>query len=214
MRSETQTAAAPWCWMCDATGTPRAAEHVFPQWLLARLGAAGHTFAGGVRAAELTVPEVCAVCNTGWMSALEVAFRSVAFEQPRRGPIADTTQLILARWFAKTAVLVHAAAGSADRIQDADRHALRRGLPATFTVHLARSSAAGSRIERAVRAEDVASAAIRLGELVGVVHHSPPGPAPRPSRPLLRVAPVQRRRIAWDQLPSVGSLAETLRLRA
>jgi len=199
--------------MCDATGTPRAAEHVYPRWLLTKLGANAHTFSGGVRADDLTVAEVCAACNTGWMSALEVSFRSVAFEQPRRGPLVGTTQLILARWFAKTAVLVHARAGTAGRIPAADRHALRRGMPEIFSVHLARWPRSGVRIDHAVQTAGRLSAAIRLGDLVGVVHHAAGEEPPRPARPLLRVGPTQRRRIAWDQLPSVRSLQDALRVR-
>ena len=199
--------------MCDARDVPRAAEHVYPRWLLARLGAAGHTFGGGVRADDLTVAEVCASCNTGWMSGLEVSFRSVAFEQPRRGPLVETTQLILARWFVKTAVLFHALAGSADRIPETDRHALRRGLPETFSVRLARQPHAAARIDRALRTGDQVAAAVRLGDLVGVVHHVATEGSIRPARALLRIGPAQRRRIAWDQLPSVRSLDDALRVR-
>ena len=204
----------PFCWMCDAMSGPRAAEHVYPRWLLTKLGASAHTFPGAVAASSLTVSEVCATCNSGWMSGLEVVFRSGAFEQPRRGPLVDTTQAIIARWFAKTAVLLNVALAHGNLVEEPTRHALRRGLPVAFAVHLARRPQAPIKIEYRIASGDgVLVTAIRLGELVGVVLYAEPSPSTRPERPLLRIAPQQRRRIAWDQLPSVRSLAEATRAR-
>src|SRR3954471_8448354 len=116
----------PICWMCDTLASPRASEHVFPHWLLARIP--GRTIA---------VDEICATCNSGWMSGLEVVFRA-AFRRPRTGVISASTQLILARWFAKTAVLIEVAETGATVTPPAARHGLKTGLPHAYEVYLAR----------------------------------------------------------------------------
>ncbi len=197
---------SPWCWMCDrdAAASPRASEHVFPRWLVRR-----------IPRRELTVGEICLACNSGWMSRLEVVFRAAMFTRPRRGVLSATTQLGIARWFAKTAVLIDVAEHGGTAVPAGVRHALARGLPESFDVLLARHAGPGRRLEqRIVRQGGDVVCAVRLGDLVGVAHHRLPRPRARPRRPLLRIGPAQHRRLTWDQLPTVRSLDEAVRQRA
>lgn len=197
--------AVPWCWMCDRDGaaSPRACEHVFPRWLARR-----------IPGRELTVDEICLACNSGWMSRLEVVFRSAVFGRPRTGTLSATTQLAVARWFAKTAVLVEVAEGVGSVVPAATRRALAVGLPQSYDVFLARHAEPRRRLEqRIVRVGGGAFAcAVRLGDLVGVTLYQP-GRAVKPAKPLLRIGPRQTRRIAWTDLPTVRSVEEALRLR-
>lgn len=79
----------PFCWFCARKAGTKAKEHIFPQWLLRHHNAMDERVhpirislpLGGVVASERGERplrahfngEVCADCNNGWMSALEVA---------------------------------------------------------------------------------------------------------------------------------------------
>lgn len=97
----------------------RAKEHVCPAWLIERLGIAEEgttvfqrnfvTRKGSIRGQAISASlsgRVCAKCNGGWMSRLEVAVKPV-FEKlwTRTTTLADLTReerMILCRWAAKT----------------------------------------------------------------------------------------------------------------
>ena len=206
--------AVPTCWMCDTTSAPRAKEHVFPRWLLDRFHASDQLLAPGVRAQAFTALEICTSCNSGWMSGLEVRFRSAAFGT-RSGVIPAHTQLVIARWFAKTAVLADAAGKRRARVTPAARHGLKRGLPTGFDVYLSRHADPRRRLEYRLAEDGSAFAcAVRLGDLVGVVHFEEPRPRVRREKALLRIGPLQTRRVTWAQLPTVRSVDECLRFDA
>ncbi|HET7700731.1 MAG TPA: hypothetical protein VFM06_07700, partial [Candidatus Limnocylindria bacterium] len=132
----------------------------------------------------------------------------------RSGVIPAHTQLVICRWFAKTAVLADAAGKRRTRVGAAARHGLQRGLPAGFDVYLARHAGPRLRLEYRVAQDGAAFAcAIRLGDLVGVVLFEEPRPGLRPEKALLHIGPPQTRRITWAQLPTVQSIDESLRSR-
>ena len=63
-------------------------EHVFARWLVRHLHGARLTASPGARATRPSteaarisrvIATVCAECNAGWMSALEVSFRRAVF---------------------------------------------------------------------------------------------------------------------------------------
>ena len=95
-------------------------EHVFARWLVrqvhgARLlvsDAPAEGTAAPTRIARVTA-DVCAECNAGWMSTLEVSFRQAVFARPRIGVLWAPDRTTLSRWFTKTAVvLAHARDGA------------------------------------------------------------------------------------------------------
>jgi hypothetical protein len=195
---------SPLCWMCDTTSARRASEHVFPRWLLSR-----------IPARSLTAVEICETCNSGWMSGLEVVFRAAAFRRPRAGQISQTTQLIIARWFAKTAVMVGVAEQSGMLVPAPARHGLRSGLPDGFEVFLGRHAARVKKLEYriGVGAEPAFVCGIRVGELIGVVVFQSPRVV-KSAKPLLRIGPSQKRKIGWNDLPTVRAIDECVRYRS
>ncbi|MDQ2951014.1 MAG: hypothetical protein M3R54_01980, partial [Chloroflexota bacterium] len=114
--------AAP-CVFCQRANRPMTREHVFAHWLVrqvhgARLVASNAappeapSWAVPTRIARV-VAGVCAECNAGWMSGLEVSFRRALFARPRVGVLQAPDRVTLSRWFTKTAVLLAEAHGGA-----------------------------------------------------------------------------------------------------
>src|SRR5258708_6490584 len=104
------------CVLCLRADRPMTREHVFPRWLVrqvhgARLVAADASGQGPpsasapVRIARVIAP-VCAECNAGWMSGLEMSFRHILFARPRVGTLQAPDRITVSRWFTKTAVLL------------------------------------------------------------------------------------------------------------
>lgn len=111
----------PHCWMCPDTDVPRTKEHIFARSLQKHLP--DHvTFAEPVRYAhggtvlaskrgrtsgeKLVAGGVCARCNNGWMSALELAVTPFLLGQ--KNLVASKDAEMLTRWFVKTAVVINA----------------------------------------------------------------------------------------------------------
>ena len=109
------------CLFCGGTGGKRTAEHVLPTWLSEVLPIAGRDLAlvrmadGGIARAmpvlDVRIVDVCKTCNEGWMSELEVAFRSVLESAIRGGPIEldREGERIVALWSVKTWFLLNRA---------------------------------------------------------------------------------------------------------
>ena len=131
-------------WTCPICGEPgkRTREHVFARWLSDLFGVASHPITlyssrGGklwsARGLD-TVVSVCATCNSGWMSELEVAFRAVYKDAilgyPRTLNGADLTTL--AHWATKTALMLQphlSGMGEVVHVPTGHRRALPRGTP-------------------------------------------------------------------------------------
>jgi hypothetical protein len=174
------------CAICQRDDVRLTREHVFARWLTQRVGSAG---------AARVIASVCADCNAGWMSALEVAFRRL-LTGPRTGPIAAPDRVALCRWFTKTAVLV-ADAQDATLVAPADRPALMRGMPGGVEVFIARRRRATPRIRHARDADG--SVAISIDDLVA--HVAPPGVLA--GHHGTRLWPLRTHAVRWDTLPVV-----------
>lgn len=140
----------PFCWMCDRSSGHRAKEHIFPQWLLERLGASNEQFAsthfdlagrpiskrGPFPASSLLSGETCDACNHGWMSRLESAFEEVIFrDRDHAWSLAE--QEAAAHWFAKTAIAINVSQNYRLLVPADERHAASVGVPPGFEVYLA-----------------------------------------------------------------------------
>lgn len=151
----TERSACMWC-----GGAPLSREHLLPQWVtkvLAELSPSsdGYDFAyEGTTAAgagiprayrqlrpEVVVNAVCQQCNSGWMAVLEETTRPV-LEPLIRGNTAHldlAAQSLLARWFAKIAVLLEHYMPESIILSPGDISAIYQGgsAPAGFHISLA-----------------------------------------------------------------------------
>ena len=143
----------PFCWMCIRSSEHRAKEHIFPQWLLERLGAANELFApthfdltgrpitrrGPFPASSLLSGETCDACNHGWMSRLEAVFEEV-LSRHRAHAWTPSDQKTMAHWFAKTAIAINVSQNYRLLVPAEERHAVADGVPPGFEVYLARAN--------------------------------------------------------------------------
>jgi hypothetical protein len=107
-------------WCATELGEERTKEHVFPRWLLREFNLAAELVAPTHvsesldpvsrrqhRLAALVEGRVCAACNGGWMSALEVAVRPILSPLMRGSralvSLNHEERRVLARWAVKTA---------------------------------------------------------------------------------------------------------------
>jgi hypothetical protein len=187
-------------------------EHVFARWLLQRVHG-GRLIASDpspaskapVRIGGVTA-RVCADCNAGWMSALEVSFRRAVFARPRVGTLHAPDRTTLSRWFAKTAVLLAhsrggALAGTARGTQ------LVTGMPDDVEVFLARRRRPPQRLDFAFDGPDrdsdaLRSVAILVDDLVG--HVAARGTLT--SRHGTRLWPLRSHLLRWETLPVITAL--------
>jgi hypothetical protein len=118
-----------YCLFCSKALTKKNAtnEHVLPQWVLREFGIADRIIrpAGLQRGnaparrthpwSRLVVSDVCADCNSGWLSDLENAAKpvipSLATGERAVTMLTDEEDLSLARWAAKTTFLLQRTAG-------------------------------------------------------------------------------------------------------
>src|SRR5436189_3878724 len=124
------------CPFCLRADRPMTREHVFAHWLVRQVhggrlvpsaSTRGEANVAPLRIARV-VTTVCADCNAGWMSSLEVSFRRILFGAPRIGVLQEPDRVALSRWFAKTAILVAHARGAA-LLDAAHRAQLVGGMP-------------------------------------------------------------------------------------
>ncbi len=145
------------CIFCG--GAPVRNEHVWPDWVMnflraelpgvplvgtrSLVSAAGGSTTWEAPGLDVSVKQVCAACNEGWMSNLEEAAARVMKPLIRGEPriLTPDDQVLLARWAAKTALVFEFAYASsaANYIPASDRQWLRGNEtpPASTTVWLA-----------------------------------------------------------------------------
>lgn len=182
-------------------------EHVFAHWLIARLHASRLASSYGdpssTRISRI-VARVCADCNAGWMSGLEVGFRRTVFTQQRAGVLRPPERTTLSRWFTKSAVLLADALGVPLGAAE-QRPLLRTAMPEDIEVFLARRRRPPQALDFALAPPAGArtrAVAIAVGDLVGHVA----------LRGVLRSAhgtrlwPLRTHTLRWETLPVIGRL--------
>jgi hypothetical protein len=198
------------CVFCGRSDRPLTREHVFARWLIqkvhgSRIVASSAASPEPVRPSRIFAT-VCADCNAGWMSGLEVSFRRLVFARERAGAIAAVDRTALSRWFTKTAVLVAHAQGVV-LVDARGRAQLPTGMPDGVEVSLARLRRPRQHIDFAVISADAvrgARVAILVDDLVS--HVSAPGALDR--RQGTRLWPLRTHALRWDTLPVIASLRD------
>ena len=205
------------CALCLRPNQPMTREHVFARWLVRQVhgGRLVPTYApegtpASVPAARIgrVIAGVCAECNAGWMSGLEVSFRRALFARPRVGTLQAPDRVTLSRWFTKTAVLLAEASGGA-LVGAAHRAQLVTGMPDDVEVFLARRRRPRQHLDfaldvmtdRDAGAVQVRSAAILVDDLVG--HVAARGRLT--SRNGTRLWPLRSHTLRWETLPVITS---------
>ena len=187
-------------------------EHIFAHWLIQKIHGARlvptttiDADAEPVRISRV-IARVCATCNAGWMSGLEVSFRRLVFARPRTGPIAAVDRTALSRWFAKTAALLATAHGA--RFIDAPgRAALQTAMPPGIEVTVARRRRPPQRLDYALEldADGDAPVARRVSILVDdlVANVAPKGTLT--GRHGTQLWPLRTHVLRWETLPVPSS---------
>ena len=205
------------CSLCMRVNQPMTREHVFARWLVRQVHGGrlvpSHASAGTPSATPAVrigrvIAAVCAECNAGWMSGLEVSFRRALFARPRVGTLQAPDRITLSRWFTKTAVLLAEASGGA-LVGAAHRAQLVTGMPDDIEVFLARRRRPRQHLDFALDvvpdpAADVPrvrSAAILVDDLVG--HVAARGTLV--SRHGTRLWPLRSHTLRWETLPVITS---------
>lgn len=207
------------CALCLRANQPMTREHVFARWLVRQVhgGRLVPTSAPGgspsaTPAARIgrVIASVCAECNAGWMSGLEVSFRGALFARPRLGTLQAPDRVTLSRWFTKTAVLLAEASGGV-LVGAAHRAQLVTGMPDDVEVFLARRRRPRQHLDFALDlvtdgdagAPRVRSAAILVDDLVGQVAAR----GTLGSRHGTRLWPLRSHTLRWETLPVITSFA-------
>ena len=203
------------CVLCLRADRPLTREHVFAHWLVRKLhGARSLPADAPPGATPLSRPttiaritaEVCAECNAGWMSSLEVSFRQVVFARERVGMLLARDRTTLSRWFTKTALLLAHARGVA--FLSASRRArIVTGMPDGIEVFIARRRTPSQPLDFAldvvspdVAAPRVESVAVQVDDLVA--HVADRGTLA--SRHGTRLWPLRTHVLRWETLPVVS----------
>jgi hypothetical protein len=196
-------------------------EHVFAHWLVRHVHGGKLVASDASRGPQSsTVPTrisrvvagVCAECNAGWMSSLEVSFRHALFARPRVGALQAPDRITLSRWFTKTAVLLAHARGAV-LVGAAHRAQLVTGMPDDIEVFLARRRRPRQRLDfaldvmtdREADAARVRSVAVMVDDLVAHV-------AARDTlarRHGTRLWPLRSHALRWETLPVITPLGLT-----
>ena len=201
--------------MCLRTDRPLTREHVFAHWLVRKVHGARLVPAGTppgatppnrpATIARITA-DVCAECNAGWMSSLEVSFRQAVFARERVGMLWAPDRTTLSRWFTKTALLLADARGAA--FLSATRRAqIVTGMPDDIEVFIARRRKPSQPLDFALdvvnpgsAAPRVESVAIQVDDLVA--HVADRGTLA--SRHGTRLWPLRTHALRWETLPVVS----------
>ena len=200
------------CVLCQRTDRPMTREHVFAHWLVrqvhgGRLVPSRPSSTAPTRIGRV-IASVCAECNAGWMSGLEVSFRRALFARPRVGVLQAPDRVTLSRWFTKTAVLLAEASGGA-LVGAAHRAQLLTGMPDDIEVFLGRRRRPRQHLDFALDLmtdpdagmSRVRSAAILVDDLVG--HVAARGTLA--SRHGTRLWPLRSHTLRWETLPVITS---------
>lgn len=194
------------CGLCLRTDRPLTREHVFARWLIRQVH--GSRLVATAPAAEprriaRVTAVVCAVCNHGWMSGLEVAFRRIVFApRPRAGPIPAPDRVAISRWFTKTALLLADADGR-ELVPANVRPKITTGMPDGVEVFVARRRRPRQQVDFSFDSSAegaMTSVAILIDDLVGHV-------APRDnltSRAGTRLWPLRTHSLRWETLPVIS----------
>jgi len=211
--------AAEPCVVCLRADGSMTREHVFARWLVRQVhggqllpsGASAIGTPSSTRPLRIArvVAGVCAECNAGWMSSLEMSFRRILFAHPRVGTLPAPDRVTLSRWFAKTAVLLAHARGAV-LVGEADRVRLAGGMPEGLEVFIARRRRPRQRLDfaldliadRGTGALQVRSVAILVDDLIG--HVAARGTLT--SRHGTRLWPLRSHTVRWDTLPVITPL--------
>ncbi len=184
------------CVLCLRRDRPMTREHVFAHWLVIKLQAGKLVPSDAPSNAERigrVVTSVCADCNAGWMSSLEVSFRRILFGAPRSGVLQQPDRVTLSRWFAKTAILLAHLRGTT-LVGASHRPQLVTGMPGDIEVFVARRRRPPQRLDLDVGADSVS---ILVDDLVG--HVARPGILT--SRHGTRLWPLRSHLLRWETLP-------------
>jgi hypothetical protein len=208
----------PWvveaCVFCRSADRPLTREHVFAHWLVRKVHGgrllpsgtpidASPSSRGPTTIARVTA-EVCAACNAGWMSSLEVSFRQAVFARPRVGLLWPPDRVTISRWFTKTAVLLAHTYGAGSLT--ADRSQLVSGMPEDIEVFFARRRRPPQSLDFSLdtvtdRGGTTArSVAIVVDEVVA--HVAPRGTLT--SRDGTRLWPLRTHALRWETLPVIS----------
>lgn len=184
------------CVLCLRRDRPMTREHVFARWLVIKLHAGrlvpSNAPADSERIGRI-VTTVCADCNAGWMSSLEVSFRRILFRAQRTGELQAPDRIALSRWFAKTAILLAHARGTT-LVGASHRAQLIGGMPDAIEVFVARRRRPPQRLDFAV---DTDSVSILVDDLVGHVARS----GILTSTHGTRLWPLRSHLLRWETLP-------------
>jgi hypothetical protein len=191
------------CELCLKSDRPMTREHIFARWLIRQVHggklvpSSAPADATPQRIARLTA-DVCATCNAGWMSGLEVAFRRLLFKHQRVGPLQAPDRATLSRWFTKTAVLLARTHGR-DLVPPAARPALVGGMPEGVEVFVARRRNPRQRVDFAVdmSGDHVRWVAVLVDDLIAHVARD----GVLASRQGTRLWPLRTHTLRWDTLP-------------
>lgn len=194
------------CVLCRRADRPMTREHVFARWLIARVHGAKLVSRAAIpdpRISRVIAP-VCADCNAGWMSGLEVGFRRTVFARPRSGVVQPPERTLLSRWFTKSAVLVADAHGlSLGSLEH--RPAVVTGMPADIEVFVGRLRRPRQAIDFVLvpgDADDARAVAISVRDLVG--HVAVRGTLT--SRHGTKLWPLRTHALRWETLPVIPGL--------
>jgi hypothetical protein len=188
-------------------------EHVFARWLVqkvhgARLVASmpGATSSEAPVRVARVIADVCAECNAGWMSSLEVGLRRIVFARPRAGIIPAPDRVTLSRWFTKTAVLLANAAGGA-LVGATHTPRLIAGMPDDVEVFVARRRRPPQRLDFAIEADNddindvlrVRTVAMQVDDVIG--HVGARGSLG--SKHGTQLWPLRSHTLRWETLPVI-----------
>jgi hypothetical protein len=236
----------PFCWMCSRTSGPRAKEHTFAVSLIRALGAEGELHRathlpivgdtpisqrGPFPIEHMIAGEICKACNGGWMSALEVAALPILAPADPPAPLTQRDQLVLARWFLKTAAVLNSSQNYRLMLPAPVRHSAADDPHPDVGVFLGRRPPGGGMFAFAQQAGVTFSfaptgrqaevqalmakgyaCAIGVNDLVGVVAYAPPGGWAVPSVETVQIWPAGPE-ISRDELPLIDNLFEAVWLQ-
>ncbi len=201
--------------LCLRADRPLTREHVFARWLVRKVHGARSLPAGALLGASpphrpatiaRITADVCAECNAGWMSSLEVSFRQAVFARERIGMLWAPDRTTLSRWFTKTALLLAHARG-ASFLPATRRAQIVTGMPEGIEVFIARRRRPSQPLDFGLDvvkcdsgAPRVESVAVQVDDLVA--HVADRGTLA--SRHGTRLWPLRTHVLRWETLPVVS----------
>ena len=200
--------------LCLRADRPLTREHVFAHWLVRKVHGARLLPSGAppsampprrpATIARITA-DVCAECNAGWMSSLEVSFRHAVFARERVGMLWAPDRITLSRWFTKTALLLAHTRGGA--LLSATRRAqIVTGMPDGIEVFIARRRRPSQPLDFALDVVNSESAATRVQSVAVQVDDLVAHVAERgtlASRHGTRLWPLRTHALRWETLPVI-----------